>query len=103
VFDSPFQIHYIVTIMTGFLRILIFGVLFYLIFKIIQFFQNIRIAARNEKKPEQLSGIMIKDETCNTYLPREDAIRELVGGKEFFFCSRECRDTFLQKTREKKT
>jgi len=39
---------------------------------------------------------MVKDEVCNTYLPREDAIRENWDGKEFFFCSPECRGKFLE-------
>jgi YHS domain-containing protein len=39
---------------------------------------------------------MVKDEVCNTYLPKEDAIRENIGGKEYFFCSKECRQKFLE-------
>ncbi|MCJ7681070.1 MAG: hypothetical protein MUP70_10125 [Candidatus Aminicenantes bacterium] len=88
--------------MTGMLRFLIYSVLFYFIYKIIRFFQRLGTAPRNSTRPKQLSGIMIKDEICNTYLPREDAIREVVGGKEYFFCSRECRDTFLKEAGVKK-
>jgi YHS domain-containing protein len=39
---------------------------------------------------------MVKDETCNTYLPKDEAIREMYQGQEFFFCSEECRQKFLQ-------
>jgi YHS domain-containing protein len=44
---------------------------------------------------------MVKDEVCNTYLPREDAIRESIDGMDHFFCSSECRDKFLQQKKEK--
>lgn len=39
---------------------------------------------------------MVKDEYCDMYLPRDEAIREVRGGKEYFFCSRECRDGFAK-------
>ncbi|MEW5900028.1 MAG: hypothetical protein AB1715_01030 [Acidobacteriota bacterium] len=39
---------------------------------------------------------MVKDETCNTYLPREQAIHEKVDGKDFYFCSQECRRKFRE-------
>jgi YHS domain-containing protein len=39
---------------------------------------------------------MVKDEACNIYLPKEDAIREIIDGKEHFFCSHECRKKFLE-------
>jgi YHS domain-containing protein len=42
---------------------------------------------------------MVKDETCNTYLPREEAILEKVEGKEYYFCSQECRKKFLEQVR----
>ena len=39
---------------------------------------------------------MVKDEFCNTYLPREDALKERIDGKEYFFCCQECRKKFLE-------
>jgi YHS domain-containing protein len=43
---------------------------------------------------------MVKDEVCNTYLPREDAIREVIKGEEHFFCSNDCRQKFLEAKKE---
>lgn len=101
-FDRPLQIHYIEIIMVGLLRIILYSVLFYFIYKIVRFFQKLTAPTRDAKQPKQLSGIMVKDETCNTYLPREDAIHEVIGGKDYFFCSKECRDGFRRKERAKK-
>jgi len=39
---------------------------------------------------------MVKDEICNTYLPKEDAIKEIYQGKEYYFCSKECQQKFLE-------
>ena len=38
---------------------------------------------------------LIRDRVCNTFLPREHALRALVSGREEHFCSTECRDKAL--------
>ncbi len=35
---------------------------------------------------------LVHDSICNTYIPRERALRDVSGGQERFFCSPECRD-----------
>jgi YHS domain-containing protein len=55
-----------------------------------------RTSRRSAGRP-QASGIMVKDETCNTYLSREDAIVEKVEGKDYYFCSPDCRRKFLER------
>jgi len=37
---------------------------------------------------------MIQDPVCKTYIPRRESFRRTFGGKEIFFCSRECADKF---------
>lgn len=44
---------------------------------------------------------MVKDEMCNTYLPQEDAIKEIYEGKEYYFCSKECKQKFLEQNKNK--
>ncbi len=39
----------------------------------------------------QVRGEMVKDEICNTYIPREEALTEVRDGQERCFCSEECR------------
>ena len=38
---------------------------------------------------------LVRDRVCNTFLPRERAIRALVNGHEEHFCSTACRDRAL--------
>ncbi|MBM3309999.1 MAG: hypothetical protein FJY80_00660 [Candidatus Aminicenantes bacterium] len=47
-------------------------------------------------RPNLRPGVMVQDETCHTYLPKENALREVVGGEEHFFCSKECRQKFIE-------
>jgi hypothetical protein len=38
---------------------------------------------------------LVKDSICNTYVPRDRAIRAVVRGREEHFCSAECRGRAL--------
>jgi hypothetical protein len=39
---------------------------------------------------------LVRDRVCNTFLPRDRAIRALVNGHEEHFCSTACRDQALR-------
>ncbi|MCJ7588699.1 MAG: hypothetical protein MUQ00_12480 [Candidatus Aminicenantes bacterium] len=77
--------------LAGILRLLVYAILAYVILSIIK-----GIAASGARKPTPPSrpsgpDTLVKDEICGTYLPRRDAVRDVVDGRERFFCSRECR------------
>lgn len=38
---------------------------------------------------------LVRDRICNTFVPRERALRAVVGGREEHFCSAACRDRAL--------
>ncbi len=42
--------------------------------------------------PPRPPAEMVRDRVCNTFLPRERAIRAVVGGHEEHFCSAACHD-----------
>lgn len=80
----------------GILRLILYLFLFYLIYHIFRFFKSLGSARKTKSYSKPLSGAMVKDEYCNTYLPKEDSIREYIEGKEYYFCSSECRRKFLE-------
>jgi YHS domain-containing protein len=79
----------------GFFRLILFFIIACLVYLFVRFFLAPRSRSQPRRQGRMESGVMVKDEVCNTYLPREDAIRENWQGKEFFFCSSECRRKFL--------
>jgi len=81
--------------MTGFLRIVAYAVFAYLIYLLYRFFKTVSQGSKRPPKIKTQSGIMVKDETCNTYLPKEDALRVSYQGRDYFFCSEECKQKFL--------
>jgi YHS domain-containing protein len=71
----------------------------YFVFRLVSFWRKIG----QPKKPDQTpsprtsgSGLMVKDDICQTYLPRESALREVIDGEERYFCSSECRRKCLE-------
>ena len=51
------------------------------------------------RKGEELGATeMVRDPNCDTYVPKQQAIRRTLGQKEHFFCSEKCADEFAQKS-----
>lgn len=83
----------------GFFRFIFYLFIAYVIYLFLRLLLAPRRPPRRPANRPQPSGVMVKDETCNTYLPREEAILEKVEGKEYYFCSQECRKKFLEQVR----
>jgi uncharacterized protein len=87
----------------GLIRLIWYAFLAYIIYAVIRFFSRPsgqKRSPRQTPRTDRPAGTMVKDEVCHIYLPREDAIREIQGGKEYFFCSQECRKKFLESRKE---
>jgi YHS domain-containing protein len=83
-------------VILGLFRFVFYLIIAYIIYLFLRLLMAPRRRARPGRAAREASGIMVKDEVCNTYLPRDDAIRENWDGKEFFFCSPACRGKFLE-------
>ena len=64
--------------------------------KVIEKGQNLE--GVTEEKPKD----MVVDTVCHKELKKEDAYRVFKDGKEYFFCSWECREAFLKENQEEK-
>jgi uncharacterized protein len=83
------------------LRWIYWAVIIYFLYLVWRFIRTPRKRpSRRENRSKSLPQMMVKDEVCNTYLPVQDAIKEVYQGREYYFCSRECRQKFLD---QKKT
>ncbi len=82
--------------MPGLFRIILYALIAYLIYVIVKFYQSLKQSKKSRPKKSSKLSIMVKDEVCNTYLPEEETIKEWHKGKEYYFCSHECREKFLE-------
>ncbi|MBI4773121.1 MAG: YHS domain-containing protein [Deltaproteobacteria bacterium] len=52
-----------------------------------------------QKRKERIEDEMVKDPQCGVYLPKREAVTAKVGGKKIYFCSEDCKETFLDAQR----
>ncbi len=48
----------------------------------------------------ELESEMVKDPHCQTYIPKNSAIRARIDGRDYYFCSRQCVKRFKGKIEE---
>lgn len=77
------------------LRFILLAFLAYVAFLFIRVILGLKSVASRPKPPREVQGVMVKDKICGTYIPREDALVEVRGGVENYFCCEECRRKFL--------
>jgi YHS domain-containing protein len=75
----------------GFFRFVLFLFLAYVAFLFVRIYLGVKRVRRRAQAPRQVRGEMVKDEICNTYIPREEALTDVRDGRERYFCSEECR------------
>jgi uncharacterized protein len=95
--DSFLRFSYIREVILGFFRLVFYLIAAYVIYLVLRVLLAPGRPDRRRVSPAQPSGLMVKDETCNTYLPKEEAILEKADGREYYFCSQECRQRFLER------
>jgi uncharacterized protein len=47
------------------------------------------------KEPPPGGIVLVHDRVCNSCLPRDEALKLSVQGREHYFCSERCREAFL--------
>jgi uncharacterized protein len=80
----------------GLFRLMYYVIVAYIIYSIYRFLKNLGRPRRQPQEAARLSGVMVKDEACQTYLPKNEAVRDVIEGREYFFCSKDCRQKFLE-------
>ena len=79
------------------IRIVIIGILIYIIYRLL-----IGPRKRTDSGEQSLKGgrvavddVLVKDPVCNTYVPKGQAVVLLHNRETYHFCSDACRKTFL--------
>jgi YHS domain-containing protein len=47
-------------------------------------------------RPAPREDVLVQDPWCKTYVPKGQAVVAVAGGKDYHFCSQECRKRFLE-------
>ena len=76
-------------------RLFVFIILFYLLYKIINVFKQSKHIKNDDcqfKSSSTEAEDLVKDPVCNTYIPRGQAYKREISGKDYYFCSKQCSD-----------
>jgi YHS domain-containing protein len=80
------------------LKVLIFIVAGFLLYKLIMGDRKKKMDARQERQEERVeAGEMVKDPICSTYVSTDSDIRVKEDDETLYFCSYECRDEYLRR------
>ncbi|WP_456434069.1 YHS domain-containing protein [Thermosulfuriphilus sp.] len=51
---------------------------------------------QSPKRPDDLSQRLVQDPVCGVYIPEKEAIKCIIQGETYHFCSHRCRELFLE-------
>ncbi len=80
------------------IRLIFIIAAFYFVTRVLKSFFKTSLTGNRSVKDNDLAKIddvMIKDPVCNVYFPKRDGVLLKEKGKKIYFCSSECRDTYL--------
>jgi YHS domain-containing protein len=82
------------------MKLLILLVVGYLLYRSFKSWFLLNAGAKKtpvEKKARDIEDVMVKDPVCEVFIPKREAIHLQAEGKNYYFCSDQCKDVFLEK------
>jgi YHS domain-containing protein len=76
--------------LSGLFRLVLIAFVIYIVFVVLRIVRALKHAARSPRPPASGQKVMVKDEVCGTYLPRDEALHEVRIGRDVYFCSEDC-------------
>lgn len=77
------------------IRILIIALFIYIAYLIFNKLFG-KASLTDRKRRGDVIDEMVQDPFCKIYIPRHEAKRKVIKGTEYYFCSWECADKFLE-------
>ena len=76
------------------IRIVILAILFYILYRLLKSGGKKKVKAKHQGSlPVQ--DVLVEDPFCHTYIPKKQAVSASKNGKDYYFCSNDCRDKFI--------
>ena len=79
------------------MRLIIVLLLIYLVLRVIRYLGNQGFSKNppmSERQPGEINDVMIQDPWCHVYFPKREGVHLRSEGKDLYFCSVECRDSY---------
>ena len=86
-----------------FLLVFLLVFLLLLLFTVLRSLMKGLLGQRNKQNTGLEAEELVQDPCCQTYIPKRTALRKKVGGREYYFCNKECVTKFLDKKNPRKS
>jgi YHS domain-containing protein len=73
--------------------LLLILVLYYLLHYLIKDMPSSKKKVKGKQEPEEL----VQDPYCQTYIPKQSALKKKIEGQVFYFCSEKCLESYVRK------
>jgi YHS domain-containing protein len=84
------------------MRVIVILILLYLIYRLTKsFYPHMKRGFKEGmgKTDSSILDEMVKDPSCQVYLPKKQAISEKIGSEWHYFCSEECRKKYKEQVK----
>ncbi len=75
------------------MRLIILAILIYILYRVFRSFSRGHSEVQDHQGGGEINE-MVQDPVCGTYVRPADAERMVIGGREYYFCSKECAEKF---------
>jgi YHS domain-containing protein len=82
-------------------RFLLFTILFFILYYVLRFLAKNILFLRKRTDREAEAEELVQDPYCQTYIPKQSAIKKKIAGHMFYFCNQECLRNYLNKEKKK--
>ncbi len=76
-------------------RLMLFVLMGYLMYRVLRRIKEIfTFPAQNQAPKVPQPDVLVRDPVCETFIPRQEALKLTQNGQEYFFCSEGCLKRF---------
>ena len=86
------------------MRLLVLIGLLYLVYRLLKSWLLKEASSQKavfKEKVGEIDDVMVRDPYCDVYFAKKDGVRLNINGKDIYFCSKACKDKFLEQNIKK--
>jgi YHS domain-containing protein len=86
------------------IRLFVFLISVYVLYRIVKGIRHLHGGEKHnyESQTKLADGEdLVQDPVCHIYIPMSQAYKKEISGREYFFCSKECRDKYKLRNNQK--
>ena len=76
-------------------RFILFTILFSILYYVLRFLVKNIFSLRKKPDRDIEAEELVQDPCCQTYIPKQSALKKKINGRMFYFCNQECMENYI--------